>query len=170
MFDPASLADLYDQYSNAVYRYAYRLLGDADAAEDCVAETFRRMLLGIRQGIEISNVKSYLYRIAHNWSVDYYRRQKDQELPLDAEVHASAKDDPEEALTGKLRKEIVRQAIQQLPIDQQQVLMLRFYEDYSHEETAKCMGKTIEATRALQYRALSNLKAILTSTMRGMQP
>ena len=49
-FDEAALAEVYDRYSPLIYRYAMRLLGQADLAEECVSETFSRLLTGLRGG------------------------------------------------------------------------------------------------------------------------
>ena len=75
--DPEVLEQVYDLYSPGLYRYAYRLLGDDQLAEDCVSETFSRFLTALRveRGPE-KNLKAYLYRIAHNWITDYYRSEE----------------------------------------------------------------------------------------------
>jgi len=49
-FDEQALAEVYDRYSPGIYRYAVRLLGDQDLAEECVAETFSRFLKALKQG------------------------------------------------------------------------------------------------------------------------
>ena len=61
-----------------------------------------------------------------------------------------------------MERERVRKAIMQLPFEQQRVIELRFLEELSHEEVAAILGKSVEATRALQYRALSALRQWLT--------
>ena len=84
-FDQAALAELYDRYNNGIYYYALRLLGDSSLAEDCAAETFSRLLRALHDGGgPTENIKAYLYRSAHNWVTDYYRRTPP--LPLDPEV------------------------------------------------------------------------------------
>jgi RNA polymerase sigma-70 factor (ECF subfamily) len=50
-FDKEALAEVNDQYSPGIYRYAMRLLGDANQAEDCVSETFSRYLTGLQSGL-----------------------------------------------------------------------------------------------------------------------
>jgi RNA polymerase sigma-70 factor (ECF subfamily) len=88
-FDQQTLAEIYDQYSPKLYRYAIRLLGDDTQAEDCVAETFSRFLNALQQGGgPKEHLQAYLYRIAHNWITDQYRRQSpvplEQEEPLES--------------------------------------------------------------------------------------
>jgi RNA polymerase sigma-70 factor (ECF subfamily) len=68
---------------------------------------------------------------------------------------------PSQAIIQNMERDQVRAALMKLPDDQQQVIHLRFLEDWSHAEIAEVLGKTTEATRALQYRALITLRRIL---------
>ena len=160
-----SLVDLYEHHSPGIYRYAYRLIGDRDLAEDCVSETFSRYLQAIKNGRGPSdNVQGYLYRVAHNWITDLYRRQRDVHESLEMDEHPDPNSNPSTLIGRELERERVRTAIRKLPFDQQRVIELRFLEELSHEEVAKTLGKTVEATRALQYRALTSLRQILIET------
>src|SRR5512138_184862 len=87
--DMQALAAIYDRYSPGLYAYAMRLLGDECQAEDCVAETFSRFLKSLRagQGPE-EHLQAYLYRIAHNWITDLYRRQPPPPFELDENLRA----------------------------------------------------------------------------------
>jgi RNA polymerase sigma-70 factor, ECF subfamily len=160
--DKRSMIEIYDQHSPSLYRYAFRLLGDAEMAEDCVAETFSRFLQAATKGaVPIENVHAYLYRIAHNWATDHYRdRKPDESLDLET-IPADPGDTPSSIITGKLEHERVRQALLRLTREQRQVIVLRFFEDWSHEAIGEVVGKTAEATRALQYRALAALRSML---------
>ena len=83
-----ALAEIYDSYSPGIYRYAMRLLGDMTLAEDCVAETFARFLKSLQeQRGPRNNLKAYLYRIAHNWIVDHYRKDKETLEPVITPAH-----------------------------------------------------------------------------------
>ena len=74
-FDQQALAEIYDSYSTGLFGYALRLLGDTNLAEECVAEAFTRFLNALHSGKgPKDHLKAYLYRIAHNWITDYYRR------------------------------------------------------------------------------------------------
>jgi RNA polymerase sigma-70 factor (ECF subfamily) len=156
--DKQTLVRVYEDYSPGLYRYAYRLLGDQDLAEECVAETFSRFLQGIRRGHSPEgNLRAYLYRMAHNWAVDFYRKQTPDVL-LEADSHPDPDGDLENGVHSKLETEQLRKALLQLPYDQRMVIELRFMEDWSHDQVAEHLGKTVDATRALQYRALVTLR------------
>jgi RNA polymerase sigma-70 factor, ECF subfamily len=158
-FDRQSLVEAYKNYHGELFRYAYRLLGDTGLSEDCVSETFCRFLKAVRDDLgPVENLRAYLYRVAHNWITDYYRGQPKNQVPLDAELHGEPEANPSLLVGDQLEQERVRAALLQLPSDQQQVLVLRFVDDLPHEEVAKVMERSIQATRTLQHRALVSLK------------
>ncbi len=155
-----ALAEIYDTFSPGIYRYAMRLLGDETIAEDCVSETFARFLKSLqeRRGPR-DNLQAYLYRIAHNWIVDHYRKDgKTVEL---SDVLRSEADVPEVEAAKHIRQEQVREAIRQLTPDQQRVILLKYLEDWSNEEVARAMKKPIGAVKSIQHRALKSLYRFL---------
>jgi len=153
---------VYEQHSPGIYRYAYRLSGDQTLAEECVSETFSRFLQAIRNGGgPIENVQAYLYRVAHNYITDHYRRQPPPAVSLEADLHADYESNPMRVVSQNMERERVRNALLQLPPDQRQVILLRVLEDWSHEEVSIVLGKTVEATRALQHRALAAMRRLL---------
>ena len=95
-FDQDALAEIYDRFNGPIYYYSLRLLGDATHAEDCAAETFRRFLHALQGGGgPTGNLKAYLFRSAHNWIVDHFRRTAP--LPLTPETNLTQSDgDPSE--------------------------------------------------------------------------
>lgn len=162
-YDESTLIHMYETLSPEIYRYAMRLLGSQDAAEDCVSETFSRFLYGLKNGNRPDhNQRAYLYRIAHNWVVDYYRSAAPASEPLEPDYLPDASLNPSYLFAQAQEIEGVRAALRSLTPEQQIVIQLRFLEDYSHEEVAAVLGKTAEATRALQYRALAALRQNLS--------
>jgi RNA polymerase sigma-70 factor (ECF subfamily) len=161
-FNKQKLIDIYEHHSPGIYRYAFRLLGDQNVAEDCVSETFSRFLGAVQRGGGPSdNVQGYLYRVAHNWITDYYRRRPLPELPLEVKEHVEPGSSPDTLVSESLERDRVRAAILRLPPEQQQIIQLRFLENWSHEEVAQVLGKTADATRSMQYRALVSLRRML---------
>lgn len=161
-YNRQELIDVYEQYNQELYRYAFRLLGEKCLAEDCVAETFSRYLRVVRAGRGPSeNIRAYLYRMVHNWATDHYRRNPLPSPELDLEMHADSESNPVHLVTQQAEREQIRAALMQLPLDQCRVIELRFLEGWSHEEVADALGKSVEATRALQHRALAVLRRLL---------
>jgi RNA polymerase sigma-70 factor (ECF subfamily) len=162
------LIAIYEENSPGIYRYAVRLLGDVTLAEDCVSETFSRFLGAIqRGGGPKENIRAYLYRVAHNWVTDYYRRQPLPELQIEDHEPVDPGSNPAAEVDEFIKRERVRAAILRLPAEQQQIIQLRFLENWSHEEVAQVLGKTPDATRSMQYRALGSLRGMLMGEERN---
>lgn len=156
-----ALVEIYERHSPEVFRYAYRMLDSKDLAEDCVADTFLRLLIAVRGGILPENVRAYLYRIAHNWIIDHYRRRPPLQVSFEESVASDPDGNPSSLVVHELDRKRIHSALLQLSADQRQVIELRFVEKCSHLEVAAALGKTADATRALQKRAVAALRQIL---------
>jgi RNA polymerase sigma-70 factor (ECF subfamily) len=157
-FEESALSVIYDRYQGALYRYAYRLLGDEQLAEDCISETFCRFLKNLLScSPPYENLRAYLYRIAHNWITDYYRRGQKERLVELKDEFPGHQDFVEEINDG-LQIDQVRAAILSLTPDQQQVILLKYFEGWQNEEIAHFMGKRVGAVKALLHRSIATLK------------
>lgn len=157
-----ALAEIYDCFSPRVYRYAYRLLGDAGRAEDCVAETFSRFLHSLHDGYgPRDHLQAYLFRTAHNLIVDYYRKPATEKLKEDLTDMVNVEGD----VNQRMLDQDVRSAIQELTLDQQQVIALKFWEGWENDEIARFLHKPVGAVKSLQHRALVHLQKILFDEM-----
>ncbi|MEN8242475.1 MAG: sigma-70 family RNA polymerase sigma factor [Chloroflexota bacterium] len=163
-FDQAALAEIYDRYQVELYRYAYRQLGDQNQAEDCVSETFSRFLKALHSNKgPRDHLRAYLFRIAHNWITDQYRRKPPPELPLEDEVLPSKAAGPEEKAFLNIEQKTIRVALELLTAEQRQVIMLKFLEGWKNKEIAAALDKPVGAVKALQHRGLASLNRILSS-------
>lgn len=163
-YDEAALGELYDRYEAKIYNYIYRRTGDQPVAEDLTGQVFLKMLEAIRnRRAWHSSFSGWLYRIAHNLVIDYYRQRNQQiQVSLDDEPLLPALDDnPVHATELKLDIEQLRSAIARLTDEQAEVIGLRFLEGYSISEVAVMMNKTEGSIKALQYRAVANLRQLL---------
>lgn len=169
--DQEALGKIYDLFSPGLYRYAFRQLGTEVQAEDCVAEVFSRFLQAIsRGGGPQDYLKSYLYRIAHNWITDQFRRQPLPPLPYEAEIIGDADANPSRLTADKLEQEQLRRLLRLLTPDQRQVLVLKYYEGFSNLEVAESLEKPVSAVKSLQHRALAALKRMLLDEERIDEP
>jgi RNA polymerase sigma-70 factor (ECF subfamily) len=163
--DQEALAEIYDTYSTGLYGYALRLLGDPALAEDCVAETFSRFLKALHAGKgPRKQLKAYLYRIAHNWIADMYRRSPQPCLSLEESPELSHAVRVEEVVDRQILASQLRTALFQLTPDQRQVIILVFIEGWRKAEVAAALGKPVGAVKSLQHRALKSLRSKLIST------
>lgn len=161
-FESAALAEIYDTYSPELHRYATRLLGNSQWAEECVSETFSRFLHALNNGGgPKEHVRAYLYRVAHNWITDTYRRGPLPPLPLDPQWRAEETSNPAQFVGEQLERERVRAALYHLTPEQRQVIVLRFLEGWTNQEVAITMEKSVGAIKALHQRALAALRRML---------
>ena len=160
--DQEALAEIYDALSPGLYRYAMRIVGDAQVAEDCVGETFSRFLNAVhRGGGPQQYLKAYLYRVAHNWITDLYRKKGPQLTSLRPAEAMIADEDPTRDLEDGLERQRARQALAYLTPEQRQVVVLKYLEGWSNAEIAQSMGKTTGAVKSLQHRALATLQRLM---------
>lgn len=157
-FDEDALSEIYDIYSPLLYRYAIRLLGDQLLAEDCVSETFHRFLRQLREGFGPKDfLQSYLYRTAHNWIADFYRRCRLDNEEMNENI-PSSETSVEDQVFDKIHAAQVRRALLSLTSEQQQVIVLKYLEGWQNEDIACLLKKNNLAVRALAFRALQRLR------------
>ena len=163
--DAEAFGALYGLYLDAIYKYIYYRTGNAVVAEDLTEHTFLKAWSGIgnyeQQGIRFS---SWLYRIARNTVIDYYRTKR-EEVPFASEPPTLAKEEglgPEALLLRREEVKELQHAISQLPEEQQQVIILRFVEGLSHRQVSEIMGKSESACRVIQHRALIALRRLFS--------
>ncbi len=160
--DANAFGDLYEQQLAAIYRYIFYRVGNVAEAEDLTETVFLKAweALGRYRWREVP-FSAWLYRIAHNIIIDRYRSDHETVSYDDqTEVHDEA-DGPEEWLAEVETTEVLIEALAQLPPDHQQVLVLRFINGLNHAETSRVLGRSEEAVRVLQHRALKAMRVIL---------
>jgi RNA polymerase sigma-70 factor (ECF subfamily) len=164
--DTAAFGDLYERHLNTIYRYVLYRVSDVAEAEDLTETTFLKAWEALAD-YRLRDVpfNAWLYRIAHNVIVDQHRTRKET---LSLDQHIEIRDEtasPEDRLGWHESVESLTLALQQLPPAYQQVLALRFISGLSHAETGRVLGRSEEAVRVLQHRALSALRTLLDKTM-----
>jgi len=161
--DRNTLEMIYDTYSPALYRYAYRLIGKQDTAEECVSEAFTRFLEALHKGKGPElHLRAYLYRIVHNICTDTYRRQPPDAEPIEEEIEDRENISLQESTDHAIELDKIRSQLHRLTPDQRQVIVLRFFEGWENDEVASALGKPVGAVKALQHRALAALKRLMT--------
>ena len=161
--DPQALGQLHDLFYPVVYKYVSFRLQDQQICEDISSEVFVRLLDTFhRRDRMIKDVRAWMIGIASNLVNDHYRQKyrrqfEDLEDFEDLPAHHSTESTVDQTLT----MEEIRWAMVRLTIDQQHVLALRFSQDLSLEETATIVGKSINAVKVLQFRALAAMRRLL---------
>ncbi len=162
--EAGAFGQLYDIYSDRVFRYvAYRVNSNADA-EDITEDVFVRMLEAIRsfkwRDVPFS---AWLMRIAHNRVIDHYRRGRLRTAtPLDDVPSLPSRDrDPQERVDLFSDLQGLRVAMASLTDLQRQVISFRFGSELSITETAHAMNRREGAVKALQHSAIRALRRLM---------
>ncbi len=168
--DPSALAALFEACFDDVYGLAFRMLGDRDAAEDTVQEVFLRLHRAAATLDTERDPRPWLRTITANLCRDYWRsfgaKVARQSISIDADPDTApplASDGPTpeaETLAGE-RADLVQQALDELPDQLREIVVLRDYEGLAHEEIAEIVGASSAAVRKRYSRALSRLGELL---------
>jgi RNA polymerase sigma-70 factor, ECF subfamily len=160
--DVAAYGCLYDRYMDQIFRYIYFRVNNQQETEDMVEIVFLKTFEQIKhQQLKIEKFKSWLYRTANNLVTDHYRTRK---IPVSFEeviLSASSESLPESVVQDREIHLQLRTVIEMLEPDMQQVIVCRFVNGLSHEETAQIIGIKANYLRVLQYRALQKLRKLL---------
>jgi RNA polymerase sigma-70 factor (ECF subfamily) len=150
---------LYRNYVQAIYRYCYFRVQDSDQAEDLTADVFLRAVDALprynERGIPFG---AWLFRIAHDRVVDFYRKTGRQPLVELTDDYVSDDIGPDINIEIVENRERLYEAISHLTNEQQAVIQFRFMENWSLEDTGRMMNKSANAIKALQHRALQSLQ------------
>jgi RNA polymerase sigma-70 factor (ECF subfamily) len=161
--DANALAQIHDQYYPEIYRYVRYRLDNEQVCEDITSEVFLRLLDALHQNRGPNqSVRGWLFGTASNLVNDHLRHhyaRPVEGLEEHSETgHSAGSDTPEQFLEDSFQRQAVRRAFQKLTGEQQHVLALRFADERSLDETAKIIGKSVSAVKALQFRALASLR------------
>ncbi len=161
--DPRAFEALYRKYVAQVYNFALYELRNPHAAEDLTAQVFMRALSGLsgfrEQGEPPgSSFRVWLFQICRNAVSNERRRvRRHPDAPLDLALEIASTDDVQAAAVERDQLEQAWGAIDQLPDERRQALVLRFVEEMSTREIGEVLGRSEGATRVLIHRALQSV-------------
>lgn len=142
--------ELLDSHGCDVQRFLIATIG-ADAADDCYQETWLAALRAYPRLRDASNLRSWIFTVAHRKVIDHVRREHRQGVPV-AELPERPEpptDEPDGDLWGLVRE---------LPRKQRVAIALRFVVDAGYAEIAEAMGTTEEAARRNVHEGLKRLR------------
>jgi len=165
--DEEALAQVHEQYYNAIYRYMSYRVNDLQTAEDLTSEVFIRFLHAIQQKNAPQNtIRGWLFGAASLILKEHYRRKKRTQLTELDESLPSEWQEPTEDIERQDNKKALHQAMANLTEDQQQVLALRFGSEMPVRDVAKSMNKSEGSIKMLQMRAIVALTRVMIGSER----
>lgn len=159
--DKEAFGLLYNEYQRKIYRYCAVNLYKSDLAQDVCQETFIRAWKSLPKFKEKDGgtFQAYLFRIARNLIIDISRKKK--EFSLAAYTEVESEENHEERLEKENEIEKIKHALAELEEKERQIIILRYFEDLSHNEIARIIGIKEGALRVRTVRILKKMKTLV---------
>ena len=161
--DREAFDEIVRRHQRQVYQLCYRFVGNHEDASDLAQDVFVRAYKALGGFKGQSAIATWLYRIGVNVCLN---RKALKTLPIDPMPELELADPKSEGADAAVlrgeRARKVRAAIARLPTKQRATLILRTYQDLSHDQIAQILGSSVGAVKANFFHALANLKKLLT--------
>ncbi|MEO1004425.1 MAG: sigma-70 family RNA polymerase sigma factor [Cyanobacteria bacterium J06638_38] len=166
--DQVALSLLYDRYAHVMYSLAYKMLSNAEEAEEVVLDMFSQVWrTAERYDSQRGRTDSWLFLLTRSRALDRIRRRQRKANVIEASTIAAKVSlttsgmTPEEALMITDRRQQVKMALAQIPPEQRQVIELAYYQGLSQSQIAKQTGISLGTVKTRVRLGLSKLKQLL---------
>ena len=167
--DPRAFAPLYDRHSRAAYSLAYRLMNGRQAAEDLVQEAFIKAWRSAGSyRVGRASVRTWILSIVRNRAIDLFRSHATRRRTQEKVEPEAPRSQPNEAFAETWRnfkRDLVRQALEELPYEQREVLALNHFSELTHAEIAERLRLPIGTVKGRMRLGLEKLRK--NSELRG---
>ncbi|HVN09936.1 MAG TPA: RNA polymerase sigma factor [Patescibacteria group bacterium] len=164
--DCEMLGVLFDRYHAPLFNFYARLMDDRGASEDLVQEVFLRILRYRASYQPGTAFRPWIYQIARNARFDHFRKSPPQERFEAGMVPAAA---PHDAAQQEQEAELLHRALQQLPEDKREILILARFQELKYEEIAGLLGCELNAVKTRVHRALQDLRKVFRRLEQGIR-
>ena len=148
----------YDVLSDAIFKHCFFRVSDRDVALDLMQETFMKTWRYLQEGKDIHDVRAFLYKVANNLIIDFYRKKKSvslDEITEGDENSFQPTDDSFEEIFSKAELQQIMKMIQNLEEPYRQAIIMRYIDGLSPQEIAEIIGESannisVRITRGLE--------------------
>lgn len=170
-YQPA-FTQLVSRYQQPIFKMAYGFFQDKDDAMEVVQETFIRLyrkLDGFDENDVRTKFRNWLYRMAHNICIDFYRKFKKQKVSMKEiyefdEEYRSLPAKPEEEHERKRFRDDLQASVKLLPRRQRSVFVMRHFNGMKHQEISEMLNLSVGTIKSLYHRAIQSLKKHLVGS------
>lgn len=166
--DDKAFEVLVRNYQKLVYNVIYQMSRDHDATRDLTQETFLRAYRALPGFQADRSFKPWLLTIARNATLNHLRRLRvmsenslDELMESNSAMEPVARQSVEEEVEVRLSTSTLNRALDDLPIKQKEVFVLRYQHDLPYDEIAEITGMTLSSVKSLLFRARDNLRRAL---------
>ncbi|MDB5259090.1 MAG: polymerase sigma-70 factor, subfamily [Candidatus Taylorbacteria bacterium] len=155
--------DLYAKEADAVFRFCLMRTSNRDVARDLTQEAFTKIWTSMQDGIDIQNMRAFVFKVSRNLLIDWYRKKKPSSLDAmaDEDIHgeiALVEDGAEMAAEMSAEARFLIAKIGELEPAYQQVVYLRFVEDLKPQEIADALGESVNVISVRITRGIEKLR------------
>lgn len=153
---------IYDKYVKKVYLFVYLKVSSQEIAEDITSRVFTQSWNKFKEVKNLENPRAYIYRVARNEVVNYYREKSKLKIVSTESIEISGPE-PEIEQETQVKSEIkdIKKAVSLLKDDYQNVIIWHYLDDLPVKEIAGIMEKPEGTVRVMLHRALKEVKSIL---------
>ena len=151
----------FDSYNDAIFRFCLLKVSRSEIAQDITQEVFMRYWQSLQKGEKFKNERAFLYAIARNLVIDWYRKRKDQSLDIALESGIDFKGDGLESVTKDSEIAEVIAILGKLDPEDQEILLLRYVEGFSPKEIAKLISQSANVVSVRIHRAVKRVQSIM---------
>ena len=148
------------RYQQQVYWVIRKMVNSHDDADDLTQEVFIKVYSALRDFREESNLFTWLYRIASNYSINHLRKMKIRNtvsFEIVTEQIESKDKRSDETMDEASRRKLLERAIETLPAKQRAVFNMRYYDELSYEDISKILKKSVGGVKANYFHAVKKL-------------
>lgn len=149
--DERRLEELYDVYSAPLFRYALMLTCSRDDAEDAVGSVFVRVAREWKHFGRVENVRAYLFSAVRNAAFNILRGKRRREAAQESVCAAFQVGQQLADRVDQAESQVLCEALDELPVDQREVLILKVFDEMTFREIADTVGASV-STIASRYR------------------
>ncbi len=165
-----ALTALYNHYFERIYRFIFYRVSHKETAEDLTEDVFVKLFAKLKDLEQTGAFEGWLFQIARNQVIDYYRSKKQTIAIEDVENTLEYETNIVDVVNLQTEQIVFIKLLKELAPEQQQVIKLKFLEELDNAVIAQMLNKTEGAVRVIQHRAIAKLKELIDSIKDSEQP
>ncbi|MDP2655918.1 MAG: RNA polymerase sigma factor [bacterium] len=155
-----SFLKLYDEFAGPIFRHCYFRVSSREVAEDLTQESFMRIWNHLAEGKVIDNQKAFLYKIAGNLIIDYYRKKKNVSLDALSENGFNPTGDDASSILDYSEGQHALLLVEKLEPPYRETITLRYVNDLSISEISEVIGESENVVSVRIHRGIEKLKKL----------
>lgn len=156
-----AFAEIYTLFFKKIYRFIYFRVGHKEIAEDLAEEVFLKAFTKLASITSNSSFEGWLYQIARNMVIDYYREKKTTVALDEIENTLEYETNLIDVVNLQQQQILALKFLKELTAEQQVVVKLKFFEDLTNGEISELLHKSEGAVRVIQHRAITKLSELI---------